>query len=118
MNLDGLQSSLRFPNNSVQNPAHARIMILSSPHNPAGRVWTREELCTLGNIVLANNLIVVSDEIHCELMLNGSVHTPFASISPELEQNSIVSMASSKTFNLAGLATSFIRQIYNPSATT
>jgi len=85
-----------------------RMLVLCSPHNPVGRVWSRDELAAVGEIALANDAIVVSDEIHCELLLNGSHHVPFASLSPELEQNSIVCMAPSKTFNLAGLATSFI----------
>lgn len=117
MDLDGLKNLLQPRDSGLQNPAHAKMMILCSPHNPVGRVWTHEELSALGDIALANNLIVVADEIHCELMLNGSVHTPFASISPELEQNSIVCMAPSKTFNLAGLATSFII-VPNPALRT
>jgi cystathionine beta-lyase len=84
------------------------MIILCSLHNPVGRVWSRDELTAVGEIALANDAVVVSDEIQCELILNGSHHFPFGSLSPELEQNSIVCMAPSKAFNLAGLATSFI----------
>jgi len=109
MDLEGLKS-IFLPHASGMStcPSRARMIVLCSPHNPVGRVWTRDELAAVGEIALANDAIVVSDEIHCELMLNGSHHTPFASLSPELEQNSIVCMAPSKTFNLAGLSTSFI----------
>lgn len=109
MDLEGLKQ-IFLPHASGMStcPSRAKMIVLCSPHNPVGRVWTRNELEAVGDIALANNAIVVSDEIHCELMLNGSHHTPFASLSPELEQNSIVCMAPSKTFNLAGLATSFI----------
>ncbi|PKR85300.1 MalY/PatB family protein [Heyndrickxia camelliae] len=91
-----------------------KMIIISSPHNPVGRVWTKEELTQLGNICLKNNILVVSDEIHFDLILKGHTHTPFASISEEFAQNSIVCTAPSKTFNLAGLQTSNII-IPNPS---
>lgn len=109
MDLEGLKNIfLPHVSGMSTSPSHARMIVLCSPHNPVGRVWTRDELEAVGEVALANDAIVVSDEIHCELTLNGSRHTPFASLSPELEQNSIVCMAPSKTFNLAGLATSFI----------
>jgi len=85
-----------------------KAIVLCNPHNPVGRVWGREDLIKLGKIVIGNGRIVISDEIHCELMLKGYKHTPFASISKEFEQNSIVCMAPSKTFNLAGLSASSI----------
>ncbi len=108
MDINGFKNLLQPADSHVSNPHHVKMMVLCSPHNPIGRVWTRDELTQLGDVALANDVIVVSDEIHGELMLNGSVQTPFASISPELEQHSIVCMAPSKTFNLAGLATSFV----------
>ncbi|MCD6599911.1 MAG: aminotransferase class I/II-fold pyridoxal phosphate-dependent enzyme [Dehalococcoidia bacterium] len=89
-------------------PSRARMMILSSPHNPVGRVWTREELIRMGEIVLKNNAVTVSDEIHCELLVKGSTHIPFDSISREFEQCSVICMAPSKAFNLAGLHASSI----------
>lgn len=92
----------------VPSPSRAKMMILCSPHNPVGRVWTREELVRMGEIVIKNDAIVVSDEIHCELLFKGAQHIPFASISEEFEQHSVVCMAASKTFNVAGLAASTI----------
>ena len=85
-----------------------KILILCSPHNPVGRVWRKEELSRLGEICLKHNLIVVSDEIHADILFEGYRHTPFASISQEFAQNSITCTAPSKTFNLAGLQTSAI----------
>lgn len=79
-----------------------------SPHNPVRRVWQKEELSRLGKICLKHNLIVVSDEIHADILFKGYKHTPFASISKEFAQNSITCTAPSKTFNLAGLQTSAI----------
>jgi cysteine-S-conjugate beta-lyase len=86
----------------------AKILILCNPHNPVGRVWTREELMRIGGICLKNNVMVIADEIHSDLVYSGSKYTPFASISKEFEQNSITCTAPSKTFNLAGLQTSNI----------
>ena len=84
------------------------LIILCSPHNPVGRVWTREELTRFGEICEKNEVFVITDEIHSDLMLSGNQHTPFASISEEFAQNSITCMAPSKTFNLAGLQTAFL----------
>ncbi len=86
----------------------AKMLILSNPHNPVGRCWTRDELQRLGEICLKNNLLVISDEIHCDLVLPGFKHIPFASLSPEFEKISITAHAASKTFNIAGMATSSI----------
>ncbi|WP_409294191.1 MalY/PatB family protein [Peribacillus sp. SCS-26] len=85
-----------------------KMLILCSPHNPVGRVWSEEELRELGEICLANDVLIVSDEIHADLVMPGSRHTVFASINEEFEQNSIICTAPSKTFNLAGLQTSNI----------
>jgi cysteine-S-conjugate beta-lyase len=83
-----------------------RMIIISNPHNPVGRVWTREELQELAEIAISNNLLVLSDEIHCDLVLPGFRHTPLASLSDEIARRTITCIAPSKTFNLAGLATS------------
>ena len=83
-----------------------KMMILCNPHNPVGRVWEREELDRLGLLCLAHNVLVISDEIHGDLIYEGHHHIPFASLSPELAYQSIVCTAPSKTFNLAGLQTS------------
>jgi len=86
----------------------AKILILCSPHNPVGRVWTREELTRLGEICIENDVLVISDEIHSDLILKGHTHTPFAVISEDFAENSVVCTAPSKTFNLAGLQLSNI----------
>ncbi|MFZ5428881.1 MAG: MalY/PatB family protein [Bacteroidota bacterium] len=85
-----------------------KMLILCSPHNPGGMVWKREELGRLAGICNRHNLIVVSDEIHSDLLFDDQVHTPYAMISEECAMNSVVCMAPSKTFNVAGLSTSFV----------
>ncbi len=80
-----------------------KLFILCSPHNPVGRVWTREELERLGNICLKHGVFVVSDEIHCDFVYEGYRHTVFASINKQFEKNCAVCTAPTKTFNLAGL---------------
>ena len=84
----------------------AKMLILSNPHNPVGRCWTQEELLRLSEICLRNDVLVISDEIHCDLVLPGFKHTPYATLSKEAAEHCIVFHAASKTFNLAGLATS------------
>ena len=74
-----------------------------SPHNPAGRVWTREELTRLGEICLRHDVTVVADEIHCELVFPEYTYTPFASISEEFQRRSVTCVSPSKAFNIAGL---------------
>ena len=85
-----------------------RMAILCSPHNPVGRVWTRDELVRFGEICIKNNVLIVSDEIHGDLIYKGCVFTPLASISRDFAQNAIICTAPSKTFNMAGLQTSNI----------
>ena len=85
-----------------------KMLILCSPHNPVGRVWTRSELERIGEICLKNNVLVVSDEIHFDLIMPGHTHTVYASISEEFANNCLVLTAPSKTFNIAGLQTSNI----------
>ena len=80
-----------------------KVMLLCSPHNPVGLVSTPDELKKIGEICIKNNIIVVSDEIHCDLVYSGHTHIPFASISNEFLQNSVTCTAPSKTFNLAGI---------------
>lgn len=80
-----------------------KLLLLCSPHNPAGRVWTREELQQIGEICLRHEVIVVSDEIHCDLVYPGHTHIPFGSVSDEFLQHSVTCTAPSKTFNLAGI---------------
>jgi len=83
-----------------------RMIMLCNPHNPVGRVWSREELVQLADICIQNNIIIVSDEIHCDLVLPGYQHTPVASLSEKIAENTVTCIAPSKTFNLAGLSTS------------
>lgn len=90
-----------------------KVFILCNPHNPVGRVWTREELTRLGEICLKHNVLIISDEIHSDIILKNHKHTPFASISKEFRENTITCMAPTKTFNLAGLQSSFL-VISNP----
>ena len=85
-----------------------KLLILCSPHNPCGRVWTREELIKIGEICLKHGVLVLSDEIHCDLIMPGHKHTVFASINDDFANNCIVCTAPSKTFNIAGLQTSNI----------
>ncbi|NKQ34031.1 MAG: pyridoxal phosphate-dependent aminotransferase [Chloroflexi bacterium] len=92
-----------------------KLAILCSPHNPVSRVWTREELIRFGEICIQNDVLIISDEIHCDLVFNGAEFTAFATISDEFAQNSIICTAPSKTFNLAGLKTSNII-IPNPAS--
>jgi cystathionine beta-lyase len=81
----------------------AKMLLLCSPHNPGGRVWKREELKRIGDICLKYNVLVVADEIHHDLVFSGHKHVPFASLSESFAQISITCIATSKTFNLAGI---------------
>lgn len=88
--------------------SETRLLILCNPHNPVGRVWTKEELTMFGDICLRNNVLIVSDEIHSDLIYSGYRHLPLPKVSEALANNCIVCMAPSKTFNMAGLATSYV----------
>jgi len=88
--------------------AKTRMIFISNPHNPVGRVWTPEELNNLADICLNNNILIISDEIHCDLALPGFTHTPIASLSEKIAAKTITLIAPSKTFNLAGLSTSSV----------
>lgn len=85
---------------------HVKLMLLCNPHNPVGRVWTREELTSLADICLRHHVYVISDEIHGDFVWQGHEQTPYASISEEACLHSMMCTAPSKTFNLAGMATS------------
>jgi len=95
-----------FENKIIQNKV--KLFILCSPHNPVGRVWTKDELLKMGNICLKHHCLIVSDEIHCDFVYEGYKHYVFGSITPEFLNNSIICTAPSKTFNLAGLQISNI----------
>ncbi len=84
-----------------------RMLLLCNPHNPGGMVWKRSELEELADICIRNNMLVVSDEIHSDLIFDGHTHIPFGMLSEQAASHSMVCMAPSKTFNVAGLSTSF-----------
>ena len=84
------------------------LMILCNPQNPAGCIWTREELGRIGELCVQNHVRVISDEIHCDLTEPGYGYIPFASVSEENAQNSITCIAPTKAFNLAGLQTAAV----------
>lgn len=87
---------------------NTKLLILCNPHNPVGRVWTCEELKHISEICIRNDVFVISDEIHSDLILPGYAHTCYATLSEEASKNCAVCTAPSKTFNLAGLSTSHI----------
>lgn len=87
---------------------HVHLFLLCSPHNPVGRVWTREELLQLGEICRKHDVIIVSDEIHSDFVWEGHTHYVLASLSEDLQSRTVVCTAPTKTFNLAGLQISNI----------
>jgi cystathionine beta-lyase len=99
MDFEGLRRAITSP---------SRMLILSNPHNPVGRAWTREELNQLAEICHEKGIIILSDEIHSDLTLPGVKHVPLASISEKAASITVTCMAPSKTFNLAGLSTSSV----------
>lgn len=84
----------------------AKLFFLSNPHNPVGRLWTKDELQKMGKICVENDVIIIADEIHCDLVLPGYKYIPMASLSKEISAKTVTCIAPSKTFNLAGMATS------------
>jgi len=105
---DGQQYRMDFANlEQIARTGEAKILILSHPHNPGGRVWTREELATLADICFKYNILVISDEIHSDLIFNEHRHIPFMMVSEEAKQNSITLNAPSKTFNISGIMSSY-----------
>ena len=99
MDVDGLKKAV------AENDC--RVLILCNPHNPGGRIWSPEELAVIAEICYDKGILVISDEIHADLALPGYRHTPFVSVSEKAAQNSITFMAPSKTFNIAGIVSSF-----------
>jgi cystathionine beta-lyase len=84
-----------------------KLLILSNPHNPAGIAWDRETLEELAEICYNRNVLVLSDEIHSDMALFGNKHIPFSTVSEKAEKNNITLMAPSKTFNIAGIVSSY-----------
>ena len=82
---------------------NVKMLILCNPHNPAGRVWTREELLKIGDICLKNHMLIVSDEIHADFVYSGHKHIPIASLSDELKKITVTCTSATKSFNIAGI---------------
>jgi len=97
-----------FENFKKNIDAKTKLLILCSPHNPGGMVWTKAELEELSAICLEHHIFVVSDEIHADVVFSGNKHIPLPMISDEMAMNCAVLMAASKTFNVAGLSAAFV----------
>lgn len=99
----------------LSNPL-TTLMILCNPQNPTGRIWTKDELAKIGELCAKYHVVVIADEIHCDLTRPGLEYTPFASVSDACKGNSITCISATKTFNLAGLQTSAVsipnRELY------
>ena len=108
LKLEGDRFVFDFHDLEEKLQAGAKLLILSNPHNPVGRCWTSEELCKVSELCLQYHCLVLSDEIHSDLMLGGHKHCVTASLSAEIAANTITCMAPSKTFNLAGLTSAEI----------
>ncbi len=108
MDYEDLERKFQPKVGMLPSPSRVKAIIICNPHNPVGRLWSKEEVTKAGEIALRHGAIVISDEVHCEILYKGYRHTPFAAISEEFEQNCIVCMSPSKTFNLAGLHVSSI----------
>ena len=80
-----------------------KMLIFCNPHNPAGRVWTREELLKVGDICLKNHMVIVCDEIHADFVYSGHKHIPFASLSEEIKKITVTCTSATKSFNIAGI---------------
>ena len=98
IDFDAFQSAIR-PN--------TKLFMLCHPHNPVGRAWTVDELASMAEICAGHDMVICSDEIHCDLLLDGATHTPLAALDPEIAARTITLMAPSKTFNIPGLGMSF-----------
>ncbi len=99
MDFDGLERKASEPRN--------RLIYLCNPHNPVGRVWTKDELLRLGEICLRNDVLVVSDEIHGDVTFPGYDYTPFASLGPACSNNAITCLSPAKSFNIAACCSAF-----------
>ena len=105
-NSDG-SYSMDFDNLAAVADEKCRMLILSNPHNPAGICWDRDTLQRLADFCYERHILVISDEIHCDMALWGNRHIPFATVSERAAQNSITFGAPSKTFNIAGIVSSY-----------
>lgn len=105
-NSDG-SYSMDFDNLEEVADDKCKVLILSNPHNPAGIVWDKDTLARLAEFCYDHNILVISDEIHCDMALWGNTHVPFATASDKAAQCSITFGAPSKTFNIAGIVSSY-----------
>ncbi len=99
MNLDDLKAKLN---------SRVKMLFLCNPHNPSGRVWQKRELEEIAEICLKNNITIVSDDVHSDIVYKGNKHIPIASISRDIEERTITSFSPSKTFNLAGFRSAVV----------
>jgi cystathionine beta-lyase len=106
LRFDGVRFTMDLDDLERRIDERTRTLILCSPHNPVGRVWTEAELRDLSRLCLEKNVVVVSDEIHGDLVFRGHRHIPLATLGPEIADRTITLAAPSKTFNIAGLAAS------------
>lgn len=104
---DGVHYRMDFEQLESVIDEQCKVIILANPHNPIGIVWSREDLQRLAHIAAKHNLIVLSDEIHCDMALYGNRHAPFAAVSDEARRCSVTFAAPSKTFNIAGIVSSY-----------
>lgn len=105
---DGNNYKMDFADLESKIDSTTKLLILCNPHNPIGRAWTKQELLKLAEICEKHDIKVISDEIHSDLVFSPSVHIPFSSVSDDAASRTITFMAPSKTFNLAGLSSSFV----------
>jgi cysteine-S-conjugate beta-lyase len=108
LKLVGAKYEIDFEDLESKLKKDVKIMLFCSPHNPVGRVWTKEELQRVGQLCLKNNVLLISDEIHADLVFKEFTHTPLGTMNEEIRNNLIAMYAPSKTFNVAGLSTSSI----------
>ena len=113
MDLEDLEAKFKPKTSFPPSMPRIRGLILCHPHNPVGRVYTKEELKALAELCIKYNCPIISDEIHCDLLIKGVKHTPTAMISKEVEQYTMTFMSASKTFNIAGIPAS-VAIIPNP----
>ena len=104
---DGDSWALNLPEMVQALSNDVGVMLLCNPHNPTGKVYSRDELQDLADVCIKHDLIICSDDIHCDLILNGKKHVPIASLNDEIEKRTITLMAPSKTFNVPGLDMAF-----------
>jgi cystathionine beta-lyase len=100
--------TMDFSDLEAKIDANTRMLILCNPHNPTGNAWSPDILMQLGEICIKNKIVLISDEIHADLIFDGHRHTPTASLSDDIAGITITCMSASKTFNLAGLSTAYL----------